>query len=92
MGMWPYGGLGNHRFPLVGSGDTAAAWSVLQYQIKMTTDAANVATHWTHDLGGFDPDQDMSGPRPRPAEMYVARFLHWGGLRHARLTKSKLAC
>ena len=62
MGMWPNPGLGAHRFPLVGSGDTAAAWSVLAYEVYVTTTSANVGVHWSHDLGGFDPDQDKTGP------------------------------
>lgn len=49
----PYGGLGNHRYPQVGSGDTPAAWSTLAFEVYSTLTAANVLTPWTHDLGGF---------------------------------------
>ena len=85
MGMWPYGGLGSHRFPLVGSGDTQSAWSTLAYQVYMTATSANVATHWTHDLGGFHPDENRSaiGPPSGPPHMCSwpelwTRWLQWG--------------
>jgi alpha-glucosidase (family GH31 glycosyl hydrolase) len=48
-----YGGIGSHRYPLVGSGDTIASWPTLGYEVFMTITGANVATAWTHDLGGF---------------------------------------
>ena len=51
--LTPYGGLGNHRFPQVGSGDTDVAYATLEFQVYQTATAANVLTHWTHDLGGF---------------------------------------
>jgi len=48
-----YGGLGNHRFPQVGSGDTFSAWETLEVEVYLTLTAANVGVGWTHDLGGF---------------------------------------
>eukprot|EP01052_Picozoa_sp_SAG31_P049777 SAG31_NODE_11061_length_1070_cov_1.268795_1_plen_356_part_11 len=60
--MTPMGGLGQHRYPLAGSGDTAAAWATLAYQIYQSATAANVGVHWSHDLGGFDPDQSNTRP------------------------------
>ena len=83
MGLWPYGGLGSHRFPLVGSGDTQSAWSTLAYQVYMTATSANVATHWTHDLGGFHNDASGTGPPSRPSGMCSwpelwTRWLQWG--------------
>lgn len=57
-----YGGLGSHRFPLVGSGDTHSAWETLAYQVYMTTAAANVLTAWTHDVGGFFEGHDNTMP------------------------------
>merc|ERR1719464_2699528 len=45
------GGLGNHRYPQVGSGDTYANWTTLDYQVYQTATSANVAVAWTHDLG-----------------------------------------
>eukprot|EP01047_Picozoa_sp_COSAG01_P048280 COSAG01_NODE_4690_length_4808_cov_46.552771_2_plen_579_part_00 len=44
--MTPSGGLGQHRYPLAGSGDTAAAWATLAYQIYQSATAANVGVHW----------------------------------------------
>jgi hypothetical protein len=60
--MTPMGGLGQHRYPLAGSGDTPAAWATLAYQIYQSATAANAGVHFTHDLGGFDPDQDHTRP------------------------------
>ena len=42
------GGLGAHRYPLVGSGDTEASWATASYQIYMNIAGANLATTWTH--------------------------------------------
>jgi hypothetical protein len=47
-----YGGLGHHRYPAVGSGDTFEEWYTLSFEIWLTMTAANVATEWSHDLGG----------------------------------------
>ena len=47
------GGLGAHRYPLIGSGDTEASWATASYQMYMNIAGANLATTWTHDLGGF---------------------------------------
>ena len=47
------GGLGAHRYPLIGSGDTEASWATASYQMYMNIAGANLATAWTHDLGGF---------------------------------------
>ena len=51
--LTPYGGLGNHRYPQVGSGDTDVGYETLQFEVYSTLTAANVLTPWTHDLGGF---------------------------------------
>ena len=51
-----------HRYPLAGSGDTAAAWATLAYQIYQSATAANVGVHWSHDLGGFESDQSNTRP------------------------------
>ena len=42
-----YGGLGHHRMPLVGSGDTVQAWETLAWEVYMTTVAANSVIAWT---------------------------------------------
>jgi len=66
-----YGGLGAHRYPIVGSGDTFAAWETIAFEVGMTISAGNVATGWTHDLGGF------MGPIKRNPELYL-RWLQYG--------------
>ena len=75
----PYGGLGHHRYPLVGSGDTPAAWSTLQVQVVQTARSANVGVHWTHDLGGFHLDRSHTGPHNRPPGMcsWPELWLRW---------------
>ena len=30
----PYGGLGNHRYPQVGSGDTAVGFDTLEFEVR----------------------------------------------------------
>lgn len=47
------GGLGSHRYPQVGSGDTLTSWATLSYLVAQTATAANVAITWFHELGGF---------------------------------------
>ena len=48
-----WGGLGNHRYQLGFSGDTAISWSSLDYQPYFTSTAANVGFgYWGHDIGG----------------------------------------
>ena len=42
------GGLGAHRYPLIGSGDTEASWAMASYQMYMNIAGANLATAWTH--------------------------------------------
>ena len=51
--LTPYGGLGSHKFPQVGSGDTDVSYDTLAFEVYSTLTAANVLTPWTHDLGGF---------------------------------------
>ena len=38
-----YGGIGSHRYPLVGSGDTIASWPTLGWEVYMTITGSNVA-------------------------------------------------
>jgi len=78
------GGLGNHRYPQVGSGDTNANWTTLQWEVTQTLTAANVAIAWTHDLGGFMTEgsggSDTPQNRlPRDPEMFL-RWLQFGAL------------
>jgi alpha-glucosidase (family GH31 glycosyl hydrolase) len=49
-----YGGLGNHRYPALFTGDTYAQWEVLAYQVPFTAQGGNVLMPYiTHDIGGF---------------------------------------
>lgn len=56
MTLGIFGGLGHHRYGVVGSGDTTEAWETLRWEVYATIAAANVLTAWTHDLGGFYPE------------------------------------
>jgi len=68
-----YGGLGQHRYPAGFSGDVYSDWDVLNYEIRYTTRAGNVAfPYWSHDIGGFH------GNRLDP-ELYV-RWCQFGAL------------
>eukprot|EP01124_Arcella_intermedia_P015331 TRINITY_DN2181_c0_g1_i1.p1 TRINITY_DN2181_c0_g1~~TRINITY_DN2181_c0_g1_i1.p1 ORF type:complete len:805 (-),score=117.85 TRINITY_DN2181_c0_g1_i1:35-2449(-) len=73
-----YGGLGSHRYPIVGSGDTNADWITLAFEIYLTITASHVGVAWTHDLGGFyDADGNSGGMRD--PEMFL-RWLQFGAL------------
>lgn len=51
-----WGGLGNHRYQIGFSGDTASVWESLAYQPYFTATAANVLYgYWSHDIGGHIP-------------------------------------
>ena len=54
MIMHRWGGLGNQRYPIGFSGDTASSWASLAFQPLFTSAAANVNFgYWSHDIGGF---------------------------------------
>eukprot|EP01050_Picozoa_sp_SAG11_P001599 SAG11_NODE_71_length_18338_cov_14.752974_3_plen_2964_part_00 len=72
LSLGVYGGLGHHRLPMVGSGDTVQDWPTIAYEIYMTITSANVAVPWLHDLGGFIPQPALHTP-----EMFL-RWLQWG--------------
>ena len=61
MTLGIFGGLGHHRYGVVGSGDTLEAWETLRWQVYATVSAANVLVAWTHDLGGFYPEEGKGG-------------------------------
>ncbi len=66
-----WGGLGNHRYPIGFSGDTAVTWQALAFQPHFTASAANVGySWWSHDIGGH-----MSGVEDR--ELYL-RWVQFG--------------
>jgi hypothetical protein len=68
-----YGGLGQHRYPAGFSGDVHSEWDVLNYEVRFTARAGNVAfPYWSHDIGGF------LGNRLDP-ELYV-RWCQFGSL------------
>jgi len=51
-----WGGLGNHRYQIGFSGDTASVWESLAFQPWFTATAANVGyAYWSHDIGGHMP-------------------------------------
>jgi len=67
-----WGGWGDHRNPIQFSGDTAATWSMLNFQIPFTALSGNAGCFfWAHDLGGFAGDV-------KP-ELY-ARWVQFGAL------------
>ena len=48
-----FGGLGDQRYPLGFSGDTAITWEALRFQPYFTSTASNIGyTWWSHDIGG----------------------------------------
>ena len=66
-----WGGFGDHKHPICFSGDTKAAWEVLQFEIPFTATSSNVGLfYWGHDTGGF-----YGEPNP---EMYV-RWTQFAG-------------
>ncbi|MFW6309013.1 MAG: glycoside hydrolase family 31 protein [bacterium] len=68
-----YGGIGNHRYPLHFSGDTASCWEVLKRQIDFTARAGNIGvTYWSHDIGGFGGKEPVIDP-----ELYI-RWVQFG--------------
>ena len=76
------GGLGHHRYPLVGSGDTYEAWETLAYEVTLSITAANVGVAWTHDLGAFmsnikGTNNDFNGKIHDDPELYL-RWLQYG--------------
>jgi hypothetical protein len=65
------GGLGNHRYQIVFSGDTVSAWPSLAFQPYFTATAANVGyAYWSHDIGGHMPG-------PVGPELYT-RWIQFG--------------
>ena len=72
-----YGGLGSHRYPLVGSGDTIASWPTLGWEVYMTITSSNVATAWTHDLGGFVNCADATCQKVSQTQRDPEQFLRW---------------
>jgi len=73
------GGLGNHRYPQIGSGDTYSNWTTLQFQVFQTMTAANVAVAWTHDLGGYMVHDGTGGAdsAANRAQRDPELFLRW---------------
>ena len=70
--MHRWGGLGNQRYPIGFSGDTASSWASLAFQPHFTSSAANVNFgYWSHDVGGFY--------EPCEPELYV-RWIQFGAL------------
>ena len=72
MIMHRWGGVGNQRYPIGFSGDTASSWASLSFHPHFTSSAANVNFgYWSHDVGGFY--------EPCEPELYV-RWIQFGVL------------
>lgn len=72
-----YGGLGHHRFPAVGSGDTFEGMDTIAFEVYLTFTAANVLTEWNHDLGGFMPGNRSTHPTPDTWMHDSETYLRW---------------
>jgi len=76
MTLGVYGGLGHHRYGIVGSGDTHEAYLTLAFEVYASFTSANVLTAWTHDIGGFYPLPTV--PTDDPEWMHdPLLFLRW---------------
>lgn len=54
LGFSRWAGWGDHRHPIHFSGDTAANWEVLEFEIPFTVASGNAGCFfWSHDTGGF---------------------------------------
>jgi alpha-glucosidase (family GH31 glycosyl hydrolase) len=71
-GFSRWGGWGDHRHPIQFSGDAAANWNVLRFEVDLTTSSGNAGCFfWAHDIGGFYGGRD--------AELYT-RWTQFGML------------
>lgn len=49
-----WAGWGDHRYPVNFSGDAAANWDVLAFEVHLTASSGNSGCYyWIHDIGGF---------------------------------------
>ena len=71
-----YGGIGNHRYPIQFTGDTASQWEVLKSQVSLTAQGGNVGdSYLSHDIGGFVGEEFWDG-KVNP-ELFV-RWVQFG--------------
>lgn len=70
-----YGGLGDQKYPIFFSGDTAALWETLRYEVENTVVSGNsMCFFWAHDIGGFfEPEERRDG------ELFV-RWVQFGAM------------
>jgi alpha-glucosidase (family GH31 glycosyl hydrolase) len=62
-----WGGWGDHKHPIHFSGDAAAIWPMLEFEIPFTSTAGNCGCFfWSHDIGGH-----MGGMRPETNTRWV---------------------
>ncbi len=81
MTLGIFGGLGHHRYGVVGSGDTQEDWKTLRYEAYLTITAANILVAWTHDLGAFYPSSGSDdGSDWKHDPLLYLRWLQWGSL------------
>ncbi|MCC5843446.1 MAG: DUF5110 domain-containing protein [Verrucomicrobia bacterium] len=72
QGFSRWGGWGDHRHPIHFSGDAAANWEMLPFEIRFTLASGNSGCFfWAHDIGGFHGERDP--------ELYV-RWVQFGAL------------
>ena len=54
IGFARWGGWGDHRHPIQFSGDAVGNWTMLNFEIDLTTSSGNAGCfYWAHDIGGF---------------------------------------
>ena len=54
LGFSRWAGWGDHRHPIHFSGDAAATWDVLEFEVPFTVASGNAGCFfWSHDTGGF---------------------------------------
>jgi alpha-glucosidase (family GH31 glycosyl hydrolase) len=82
QGFSRYGGLGNQLTPHGFSGDTFQHEVALYWEVKTTSQAANVFWgYWSHDIGGFHSGQGAPGdadPSNSTAAELLLRWIQFG--------------
>jgi alpha-glucosidase (family GH31 glycosyl hydrolase) len=59
QGFSRWGGWGDHRHPIQFSGDAAANWAMLAFEVPFTLASGNAGCFfWAHDVGGFHGERD----------------------------------
>jgi len=54
-----WGDWGDHRHPILFSGDTWMLWPTLEFEVPFTANSGNTgAFFWSHDIGGYQGEAD----------------------------------